>query len=207
MTIYMKKSVVLIVLLIVPLVLAQVLNLPEPPPVPDTDSDQLTANTSNITVPVSSPDARLSQIENRLFLVESQIAGLLGLSSRLDVLEQQVSALRVDVEQLKNNPSVEQPASFEGLVSVRDLAAGWFKWSLSVAVLALIGVLGIVGVSVFKRISMNEQTKHEIKNYLTTYLAQGYPMESLQEQLKKSGWNPKLTDAVVSELKRIGGAK
>lgn len=206
----MKKSVALIVLLIVPLVLAQVLDLPNPPPVPDTDNDQI-QNTTNTTLetrredPVAKLETRVVQLENRVSLTESQIAGLSGLSSRIDELERQVSSLRADVEQLKNKPFVDQPASYDSLVSIRDVAIGWFKWSLSIAVLALIGVLGIVGVAVFKRISINEKTKHEIKNYLSTYLSQGYPLESLKEQLKKSGWDAKLTDAVVNELK--GGAK
>lgn len=199
----MKKRVILLVLLLIPLVSAQILNLPDPPPIPNSDNDQLTQNTTNVTIPATSNlEQRIIalerlEIESRLIIIESQLAALAGINSRLDDLQQQINSLRNEAR-----PSLEQPASFDALMELRSQLSSWFKWSISIAVLALLGVLGIVGTNVFKRISMNEQTKQEIQKYLSTYLTQGYPLESIKEQLRNSGWDPKLVDAAVKELGR-----
>ena len=200
----------LVVLLLVfgQLVFAEVLNLPEPPVIPDTENDQ---SIQNITVPETrredptvALDNRLAQVESSLLLIESQIASLSGSNSRIEELNNQINALSADVVQLKNRPSVENPVSTVDFNETTEQLSSRFKWSMIVAVLALLGILGVIGTNVFKRISINEQTKQEIKGYLSTYLSQGYPIESLQEQFKKSGWNPKLVDSVVTELKRHG---
>jgi len=193
----------------------QVLDLPNPPPVPDTDNDQLLPNTTSATVPVPvnnefdtrlrSLETRFLAFEDRLLIMESQFSQIPAVLSRLDSLQQQVDGLRGDVETLRNQPvpEVESPVSFDALTSLRDSSQSWFTWSLSVALLALLGVMGIVGTSVYQRVHLSESNKRQLKSYIESYLGQGYALDQLKSHLESSGWDPKLVDAVAKEMSKV----
>ncbi|HLC32781.1 MAG TPA: hypothetical protein VJJ82_03070, partial [Candidatus Nanoarchaeia archaeon] len=131
----------------------------------------------------------------------SQTAQISEVSAQLGLLETQVASLQAAVEALSQPaPELQSPA-YEGLTSLRDSTESWFKWSLSIGVLALLGVLGIISAQVFQRINLSEKTKRELKSYLDSYLQQGYLFDQLKEHLVSSGWDPKIIDAVAKELK------
>lgn len=215
----MKKSVmalVLVTLLCLP-VIAQVLDLPDPPPVPASESDQLVTNSTSPVAVVNTSSSnvdsiesrlrnleRLLALEDRLLTVESQTSQIPAIVARIDALEQQIAALQGEVSVLQNQPAPEvQSPSYEGLAALRDSSVSWFKWSLSVGVLALLGVMGIVGTTVYQRLNLSESTKRQLKSYLESYINQGYAIESLRDHLKESGWDPKLIDAVAKEIKDV----
>ena len=199
--------------LIVP-VFAQVLDLPDPPPVPSKDSDQLLA-IENTTANVSSSrlDAlearlrnleRLLELESRLLAVESQVSQIPDILARLESLELQVAKLQEEITEFKEQaPDVQSPSPTSGLGPLRDMMQSWFAWSLSVGMLALLGVLGIVGTSVYQRLHFSESTKRQLKSYLETYVNQGYSLESLRTYLADSGWDPKLIDSVAKEINDV----
>lgn len=233
----MKKSVeVSILLVLIALMLfvshgvkvltgLQIIELPEPPPVPGITEEQPPVvqppaqppvNVSppshpavNISPPeeVSAPVAVPGEfsLESRVAMLEKSVAGLQQQLSRVDTLESQMQGLNTDAENMRNfmsRPVVEQPAFFEGLGSIQSSIKRNAILSVSLSVFILLIVIGIIANLILQRKRESEEEKRLVKQYLDNYSKQGYKLETLRMHLRSSGWSDEVIQEAMRELQK-----
>lgn len=204
----------------------QSLDLPEPPPPPGMESDQITPVTQPVTPPTTTtttvptaPKAsdmqtilsRLDLIEQkigvlpaweqRLAAAEAQIKIAADMSSRLDAMQSQIDALKVDVENLKQRPSFEAPF-FDAITNLQGSARKNAILSITLSILALVIIAGMVGVGIVQKHRTELEDKKLVRQYLANYLNAGYRLEVLKMHLQANGWDEKFIDERIKEIPR-----
>jgi len=202
----------------------QILDLPEPPPVPGMTSDQVVATPVPTAAPVATPVptaetanlptgtdmaavlARLDAIEKllpgweeRLNNIEAQVAIASNIVSRLDAMQSQIDALNIDVSNLKNRPSVEAPF-FEQLSGLQGAVKRNTVLSILLSVIALAIVIAMIGTAIVNHKKDMVENKRLIKNYLINYQKAGYKLETLRMHLRACGWKDDFVNEAVREL-------
>ncbi|MEM3154304.1 MAG: hypothetical protein QW165_01920 [Candidatus Woesearchaeota archaeon] len=232
----MRKSVIVAILVIAVLTLffaasngynsitgLQTIDLPEPPPPPGMEADQLVPSTPTPQVaatPVPTPAAmraddtmnilrRLELIEQRLagFLaweqrlatVEAQIKIVSDPSSRIDALQSQIDAMRVDIENLKQRPGLEAPF-FDALSNLQGQQRKNAILSIMLSVLALVIIAGMITAGIIHKKREEIEDKKLVRQYLHNYLQAGYRLETLRMHLLANGWDEKFIDERIKEL-------
>lgn len=208
----------------------QVLDLPEPPPIPGLESDQQTSSPTE-TIPTPPPvqlptpttetanlptgedlasiikrldaiEGLLPGWEDRLNNIEAQVAIASNIVARVDALESQVNALRVDVDNLKSvasRPYVDQPTFFEEL---RSLGRKNTILSVLLSVFVLAIVISMIVSNIMERRKEYLADKRILKQYLVNYQRAGYKLDTLRMHLLASGWKDKFIDEVMSEINK-----
>jgi hypothetical protein len=199
----------------------QALDLPEPPPPPGMESDQVTppvtTTTTNITPAApktSDMQAILSRLdlieqkigilpawEQRLVAAEAQIKIAADMSSRLDAMQSQIDALKVDVENLKQRPSFEAPF-FDAITNLQGQARKNAILSITLSILSLIIISGMIGFSIVQKRRIELEDKKLVRQYLANYLNAGYKLEVLKMHLQANGWDEKFIDERIKEIPR-----
>jgi hypothetical protein len=214
----------------------QVIDLPEPPPIPGMESEQVQTTPQPSPTPKPTPVptdeaagliegeiptgedmaavlARLDAIENklkaldllpaweqRLNKVEAQASIAADMSARLDAMQSQIDALRVDVDNLKmltGRPFVDQPMFFDelGRLSRKNTI---LSVTLSVVVLGIL--IAMIAANILQRKKEYLADKKLLRQYLLNYQKQGYRLDMLRMHLKASGWADWFIDEVTREL-------
>ncbi len=202
----------------------QILDLPEPPPVPGMGSDQVLPSPTITPVPVATPVpttetanlptgtdmaailARLDAIEKllpgweqRLNNIEAQVAIASNIVSRLDAMQSQIDALNIDMSNLKNRPSVEAPF-FDQLSELQGTVKRNTILSILLSVIALAIVIAMIGAAIVNHKKDMVENKRLIKNYLINYQKAGYKLETLRMHLRACGWKDDFVNDAVREL-------
>jgi hypothetical protein len=198
----------------------QALDLPEPPPPPGMESDQVTppvappAATTTTVPKTSDMQAILSRLdlieqkigilpawEQRLVAAEAQIKIAADMSSRLDAMQSQIDALKVDVENLKQRPSFEAPF-FDAITNLQGQARKNAILSITLSILALIIIAGMIGLGMVQKHRTELEDKKLVRQYLANYLNAGYKLETLRMHLLANGWDEKFIDERIKEIPR-----
>jgi hypothetical protein len=201
----------------------QTLDLPEPPPPPGMESDQVTPPaappaappTTTTTAPKTSDmQAILSRLdlieqkigvlpawEQRLVAAEAQIKIAADMSSRLDAMQSQIDALKVDVENLKQRPSFEAPF-FDAITNLQGQARKNAILSITLSILALIIISAMIGFGIIQKHRTELEDKKLVRQYLANYLNAGYKLEILKMHLQANGWDEKFIDERIKEIPR-----
>lgn len=205
----------------------QALDLPEPPPPPGMESDQVTPTptptpTPNVTRPTptaatadlptgedwESVIARLNALEDlfpaweeRLNRAEAQAAIAANVVERLDAMQSQIDALRVDVDNLKREAQ-RQYAAFPDFMSSLNSLEGASKRnaviSILLSVIALALVIGMIATTIVQHKREFEEDRKLIKNYVDNYEKAGYKKDSLRMHLRASGWKDWFIESALS---------
>lgn len=200
----------------------QASELPEPPPPPGMEADQAVPPvTQPVTPPTTTTTAAptpsdIQTIRSRLDLIEQKIGALpaweqrlsaaeaqikiaADMSSRLDAMQSQIDALKVDVENLKQRPSFEAPF-FDAIANLQGSQKKNAVLSITLSVLALIIITGIIVAGIVNRRDQDAQDRKLVRQYLTNYINAGYRLETLRMHLLANGWNEKFIDERIKEL-------
>ncbi len=202
----------------------QASDLPEPPPPPGMEADQVVppvtqpvtppATTTTTAVTAASDDiksilnrldtmqqklAGMDAWEQRLSNAEAQIKIAADMSSRLDAMQSQIDALKVDVENLKQRPSFEAPF-FDAIANLQGSQKKNAILSITLSVLALIVIAGMIAAGIINRREQDAQDRKLVRQYLANYLNAGYRLETLRMHLLANGWNEKFIDERIKEL-------
>jgi hypothetical protein len=207
----------------------QSLDLPEPPSPPGMESDQVTApvtpaaattttgtaTTTTTTAPKTSDMqailARLDLIEQkigvlpaweqRLAAAEAQIKIAADMSSRLDAMQSQIDAMKVDIANLKQQPSFEAPF-FDAITNLQGSQKKNAILSITLSVLALIVISGMIAAGIVQKKKTELEDKKLVRQYLVNYTNAGYKLETLRMHLQANGWDEKFIDERIKEIPR-----
>lgn len=136
--------------------------------------------------------------EQRLNTLESQVALASNVVARVDSMQSQLDALRVEVTNLKQRPAVESPAfDFSSLI---DGVRRNVLLSISFSVFTLFIIAGLIMAVIVNRRNVMMENKNLLRQYLINYKKAGYPMETLRMHLRACGWKDDLINEVVKEL-------
>lgn len=206
----------------------QVLDLPEPPPIPGLESDQVqhpspevqptppqvqlpTPTNATAGLPTgedySAILARLSAIEKllpgweqRLNDIEAQVAIASNVVARVDALESQVNGLRVDVDNLKRAASRPYVDQPMLVDELSKLGKRNTILSVSLSLLLFVIVGGMIAGTLVQRRNEYLADKKILSQYIVNYQRAGYKLESLRMHLMASGWKSTFIDEVIKEL-------
>ena len=225
----MKKSVAIVIILVFFALFlysshnykvitgAQTIDLPEPPPPPGMESDQITPPAEppkNITKPT--PTSDLKAVMDRLDAIDDRLRGMDGwelrlnnleaqlkiasdMSARMDAMQSQIDGMKVDIENLKQRPSFEAPF-FDQLAKLEGSARKNAILSISLSVLSLVIIIGMVAATLVERRKEYLTDKKLLKQYLVNYQKAGYRMETLRMHLRANGWSDEFIDEVMREM-------
>jgi hypothetical protein len=200
----------------------QALDLPEPPSPPGMESDQVlppvtqpvttTTTTRPTTSEISNTQATLTRFdlieqklgslsawELRLTNAEAQIKIAADMSSRQDAMQSQVDATKIDVENLKQQPSFEAPF-FDAISNLQGSQKKNAVLSITLSVLALIIISGMIAAGIVQKKKTESEDKKLVRQYLMNYTNAGYKLETLKMHLQANGWDNKFIDERIKEL-------
>lgn len=140
--------------------------------------------------------------ENRLNKVEAQASIAADASSRLDGMQSQIDALRVDVDNLKNRPFFDEPAFTGQFFSIRSSIRKNTVLSISLSLLALAILIAMIASNIIQRRKEYVSDKKLLRQYLLNYQRAGYRVDALRMHLLASGWAGWFVDEVMKELPR-----
>ncbi|MBW3016728.1 hypothetical protein KY309_03910 [Candidatus Woesearchaeota archaeon] len=136
--------------------------------------------------------------EQRLNSLESQAAIASNVVARVDAMQSQLDALKVDVANLKQRPAVEAPTfDFSSLI---DGVRRNVILSISFSVFALFIIAGLIFAVIINRRNVMIENKNLLRQYLVNYQKAGYPLETLRMHLRACGWKDDMINDVVKEL-------
>lgn len=204
----------------------QALDLPEPPSPPGMESDQVlppvtqpvTTTTTTTTQPTAIKTADLQAVlarldlidqkigslpawEQRLATAEAQIKIAADMSSRLDAMQSQVDAMKVDIQNLKQQPSFEAPF-FDAISNLQGSQKKNAVLSITLSVLALIIISGMIAAGIVHKKKTELEDKKLVRQYLMNYINAGYKLETLKMHLQANGWDEKFIDERIKEIPR-----
>ncbi len=199
----------------------QALDLPEPPSPPGMESDQVLppvqpVTTTTTTQPITSKTSDLQTILLRLDLIEQKLGSLSAweqrltnaeaqikiasdMSSRSDAMQSQIDATKVDVENLKQQPSFEAPF-FDAISNLQGSQKKNAVLSITLSVLALIIISGMIAAGIVQKKKTESEDKKLVRQYLMNYTNAGYKLETLKMHLQANGWDNKFIDERIKEL-------
>ncbi len=138
--------------------------------------------------------------ENRLNRVEAQAAIAADSSSRLDGMQSQIDALRVDVDNLKNRPFFDEPVFTGQFFSIRSSIRKNTVLSISLSLLALAILIAMIASNIIQRKKEYVADKKLLRQYLLNYQRSGYRVDALRMHLLASGWAGWFVDEVMKEM-------
>lgn len=183
------------------------------PPAPTTKAADLLAQAeqevSSLTGRVEALEQKTSalnllpEFEERLNTAEAQSSSASNVVARVDALQSQVESMKVDLENVKyaaNRPVVEQPTFTQSIDSLRTTIKTNAVFSLGLAIFALILVIAVIVTGINQRKTAFQDNKQMIKQYLSNYQAQGYPLSTLRMHLRACGWKDEFVEDCLKEL-------
>ncbi|RMD57519.1 hypothetical protein D6825_03840 [Candidatus Woesearchaeota archaeon] len=160
---------------------------------------------------ISAIDARLEVIEGKLQVVdlipsfeerlnevEQQAALAAQATARLDALESEIDALKVEVRNIKQRPLVDRPTFTGGISAVQSSVKKSSLISISISLLTLVVVVSLILYMVYSRRKSEDEQRELLAEYVRNYSSQGYGIEELRAHLLASGWDEKLVDSAIS---------
>jgi len=202
----------------------QASDLPEPPSPPGMESDQVlppvtqpvTTTTTTTTRPTAPEISDMQAILLRLDLIEQKLGSMQGWelrltnaeaqikiaadsSSRQDAMQSQIDATKVDVENLKQQPSFEAPF-FDAIGNLQGSQKKNAILSITLSVLALIVISGMIAAGIVQKKKTELEDKKLVRQYLMNYANAGYKLETLKMHLQANGWDNKFIDERIKEL-------
>ncbi len=200
----------------------QASDLPEPPSPPGMESDQVVppvtqpVTTTTTTRPTTSEISDMQAILLRLNLIEQKLGSLQGwelrltnaeaqikiaadMSSRSDAMQSQIDATKVDVENLKQQPSFEAPF-FDAISNLQGSQKKNAVLSITLSVLALIIISGMIAAGIVQKKKTESEDRKLVRQYLMNYANAGYKLETLKMHLQANGWDNKFIDERIKEL-------
>ncbi|MBS3147412.1 cupredoxin family copper-binding protein [Candidatus Woesearchaeota archaeon] len=145
----------------------------------------------------------LPEFEARLNTAEAQGSAASNVGARVDALQSQVGGMKVDLENVKyaaNRPVVEQPTFTAGLDALRSSIKTNAIFSLGLAIFALLLVIAVIVTGINQRKTSFQENKRMIKQYLSNYQSQGYPLSTLRMHLRACGWKDEFVEDCLKEL-------
>lgn len=183
------------------------------PPAPTTKASELLQQAeqevTSLTGRVESLEQKTSalnllpEFEARLNTAEAQASAASNVVARVDALQSQVESMKVDLENVKyaaNRPVVEQPTFTQSIDSLRTTIKTNAVFSLGLAIFALILVIAVIVTGINQRKSAFQDNKRMIKQYLSNYQSQGYPLSTLRMHLRACGWKDEFVEECLKEL-------
>ena len=224
----MKKSVAIVIILVFFALFlysshnyrvitgAQTIDLPEPPPPPGMESDQITPAPAPNVTKVTTPTSDLKAVIDRLDAIDEKLLGIAGwelrlnnleaqlkiasdMSARMDAMQSQIDGMKVDIENLKQRPSFEAPF-FDQLAKLEGSAKKNAIMSISLSILSLVIIIGMVAATLVERRKEYATDKKLLKQYLANYQKAGYRLETLRMHLRANGWSDEFIDEVMREM-------
>ncbi len=188
---------------------------PKPTPISTSDAEDLLAGEIPEGETIAAINAKLAAIENklkaldlltvweeRLNKVEAQAAIAADMSARLDGMQSQIDALRVDVDNLKGRPYFDEPAFTGQLFSIQSSMKKNTVLSIVLSVLALLIVISMIAAHIIERKKEYVSDKKLLRQYLMNYQRTGYKIDTLRMHLLASGWAGWFVDEVLKEMPR-----
>ncbi len=142
------------------------------------------------------------KFEDRLNDAEQKAAAASTVVERIDALQSQTDALKVDVDNVRtvaNRPYVDSPTFAAALGDLEGSARTKAIMSISLASVALILVVALLVLSVVQYKRQEQQNHHLAVQFLKNYQKQGYSQESLKMHLAASGWPDNLIESAAKE--------
>lgn len=142
------------------------------------------------------------KFEDRLNKAEQQAASAANVVQRIDALQSQVDAFKVEIDnfkQLAQRPYVEQPAFIESIQRLESSTKTKAIMSISLAAVALILVIVLLITAIMQRKKAEKENKHLVVQYLQNYKQQGYKPDTLKMHLAACGWSDEFIEAAAKE--------
>lgn len=187
---------------------------PPPPTIPGDTSDaadilaSIPDNVENLDERVVALEQKIQVVElipkfeGRLNDAEQKAAAASTVVERIDALQSQTDALKVDVDNVRtvaNRPYVDSPTFAAALGDLEGSARTKAIMSISLASVALILVVALLVMSIVQHKRAEQQNHHLAVQFLKNYQKQGYSQESLKMHLAASGWPENLIESAAKE--------
>jgi len=140
-------------------------------------------------------------LSNRVANLETQVSGCVDCGAKFDEVNSKVSAMSVEVDNLKravSRPYVDEPTLVE---TVDQMGRKNTVMSVVLSLLVLAILLGMIGFNIHSRFKEYEADKKIIREYLINYQKVGYSLDSLRMQLLASGWKASFIDDIIKGLR------
>ncbi len=195
-------------------------NVTPPPPKVELEMPISTSDANkllNVSVPsgdtIAAMNAKLDAIEqklkaldllpaweDRLNKIEAQAAIAAESSARLDSMQSQIDALRVDVDNLNSRPYFDEPAFTGQFSNIRTSVTKNTILSITLSLIALAIVIAMIVANIIQRRKEYESDKKLVRQYLLNYQKSGYRLDTLRMHLLASGWTGWFVDEVLKEM-------
>lgn len=142
----------------------------------------------------------LPEWEERLNKIEAQAAIAAESSARLDSLQSQIDALRVDVDNLNSRPYFDEPMFTGQFSNIRTSVTKNTILSITLSLIALAIVIAMIVANIIQRKKEYEFDKKLVRQYLLNYQKSGYRLDTLRMHLLASGWTGWFVDEVLKEM-------
>ncbi|MCX6708826.1 MAG: hypothetical protein NTW67_04250 [Candidatus Woesearchaeota archaeon] len=139
--------------------------------------------------------------EQRLNTAEAQVSMASNMAARLDAMQSQIDALVVEVNNLKQRPSVEAPF-FDQLSTLESSSRKNLILSFVLFFFVLLIVAGMIIMAIVNHKNDIIENKRLLRQYLINYQKAGYRLDTLRMHLRACGWKDIFVDEVVRELPR-----
>lgn len=189
-------------------------NTPPPPPVPPSTSEAKDL-LAGIPENVEALDERvvaleqkvqvvelIPRFEDRLNKAEQQAASAANVVERLDAMQSQLDAIRVDVNNVRDvtsRPYVDSPTFFASIDSLEGNVKTKAILSISLASVALIMVITLLVMGILQHQRVQQQNRFIVVQFLKNYQKQGYPLDMLRMHLAACGWSKEFIESAVKE--------
>lgn len=187
---------------------------PPPPAIPGSTSDaedilsSIPDNVENLDARVVALEQKsqvvdlIPRFEERLNDAEKKAAVASTVVERLDALQSQTDALKVDVDNVRTlagRPYVDSPTFAAALGDLEGSTRTKAIMSISLAAVALILVVALLVMGIVQSKRAEQQNHHLAVQFLKNYQKQGYSLDSLKMHLAASGWPDNLIESASKE--------
>lgn len=187
---------------------------PPPPAIPGSTSDaedilsSIPDNVENLDERVVALEQKIQVVElipkfeDRLNDAEQKAAAASTVVERIDALQSQTDALKVDVDNVRtvaNRPYVDSPTFAAALGDLEGSTRTKAIMSISLAAVSLILVVALLVMGIVQHKRAEQQNHHLAVQFLKNYQKQGYSADSLKMHLAACGWPSELIESAAKE--------